>query len=171
MITVLSFVFFLLFFWLFVYFYFISLKFDIDNYWENILEKTRLRLDIIPNLIEILRLFKVGDEKTFFEMVNLRQTVWALRTINHKKVNAELLLSKHLNSLFEIAAKHNAIRMDSVFLFLRKEIQDIGREIEKMSEIYNDSVRIYNKKMSFFLIKRLLVFIGLKTLPVFEFEK
>lgn len=150
----------------FFYLHLQSLRQETLGTWQKIREKTRLRSDMIPLLIETVKKFGVGDPKIVSEMMALRTTSWPIEELTPAKVNAELSLSNDLHSLWDAAKNNQDLSRDTNFLSAKKDITDLGKEIEALEEIYNQKIRNYNKKTELFLLK----FLRIKKLPIFEFE-
>lgn len=153
----------------FLFFYFKSIKQEIDSYFELMIQKAGVRLDKIPNLIETVRPF-TDDTQLIDKVINMRAETWS--TSNKKKrIVAELEISSVLHKLWEKAAGSEELQRNTNFLELKMEFKEIGKEIEEMGEIYNVKVRNYNKLIGFFLLKPFLSLMRFRKMVVFEFER
>lgn len=147
---------------LFLYLYLRSVREDAVSYWKIILDKLRVRNDMIPNLIETVRKHSRAEEKLLQELIVLRAKSLPHEHADGHKVNLELSLTKELHSVWELAAKVPSLALDTNFLSLKKEFHDLGREIDEMVDVYNGKVRALNG--------HLMGILRLKKLQVFEFE-
>ncbi len=153
----------------FLYFYFISIKQEVEAYYELMIQKAGVRLDKIPNLIETVRPF-TDDAELIDKIISMRAGAWAM-TNKKKRIVAELDISSILHKLWEKAAGSTELQRNTNFLELKMEFKEIGKEIEDMGDIYNAKVRNYNKSLNFFLLKPFLSLMRFKKMVVFEFER
>ena len=147
---------------LFLYLHLRGVRDETVNYWIIILDKMRVRNDMIPNLIETVRRHSKDSEKLLSELMMLRSKSWPLEHADGHKVNLELSLTKELHSVWELAGSVPALNVDTNFLALKKDFRDLGKEIDEMVDVYNGKVRSLNGPLV-----RALRF---KKLQVFEFE-
>jgi hypothetical protein len=126
---------------------------------------------MIPNLIETLRRYKVADENFIEALIGLRNTCWPPEEVSSAKVNGELTLSNFLHKIWQAANKRQELLHDIQFLSMQKEMLDLGAEIEKIEDVYNDKVRAFNSKLNFVLIRPFLKVLKLRKMEIFEFEK
>lgn len=152
----------------FLFLYFKGLKEDVHGFWVLMQAKIGLRLDKLPNLIETIRGNSKGQEQTIAEIIKLRNEAWKVTDPSPKKVQLELNLSSDLHGIWDTLAKNGDLQNNVNFLAIRKEIIDLGREIDHMADEYNDKVLHYNKRVGWFL-PFAFVF-GYRKMSVFEFE-
>jgi hypothetical protein len=145
----------------FVYFYFRAIREDVMNYWLLLVDKLRVRLDKIPNLIETVRRHVEGKEDLLLELAKARTETWPI---------AELEVTGILHQAWGIAKEHEVLAKNTNFLSLKMEFKEINKEIEDMGEIYNHKIRKFNGKVGFILWRPMLRLMGFKKLPIFEFE-
>ena len=122
-----------------------SLKDDLNSRWYNLLDKLQYRQDLLPNLIETLRNGGVNTEK----LIALRsaEAVRSSKT-GSDKIFAERDLSKEINNMIEAGLKMSELAVNTNFLELKKDLDDINQEIEEISKDYNEKVRHFNKIIS-----------------------
>ncbi len=153
----------------FLYFYFRSIKQEVDAYYELMIQKVGVRLDKIPNLIETVRHF-TDDKELIYKIIRMRAETWAMAS-KKKRIVAELEISLVLHKLWEKVSVCEELERNTNFLELKMEFKEIGKEIEDMGEIYNAKVRNYNRLLNFFLLRPFLSLTRFKKMVVFEFEK
>lgn len=154
----------------FVYFYFMSLREEIREYWFLVLIKLRIRLDKIPNLIETLRTSTEGQDALINELVSARAETWPIRKAGKDRVHAELGISNKLHEVWKVGKQFEDLKKNTNYLALKMEFKEIGKEIEEMGAIYNNKVRNFNKIVGIVGLKQLLGLMRFKKLPIFEFE-
>jgi len=134
--------------------------------WGTLRDKMRVRLDMIPLLIENLRRNSVADEKMIEKIVKLRTELWPMEELSVSKIQGELLLSQALHELWNFATQQEKLAKDTLFLSLQKNITDLGKEIESTGEKYNEKIRSLHAKNPEMIMK----IFGFKKLFIFEFE-
>jgi LemA protein len=154
----------------FLYIYFRSIRHELDREWQVVLDDLRLRLDMIPNLIETIRQFAPQEKKAINELVKLRSECWPMEKADKLKVQKELAVTTRLRELRTLANKYPELSRDTNFLALGTEFKEVGGEIENSVENYNNRVRRYNRKVRFILFLPVSLLFGFPKMPVFEFE-
>jgi hypothetical protein len=155
---------------LFLYFHLKGIHDEVLLCWKGILEKMRLRNDMIPNLVETVRKCTREEEKLLNSLVALKSKSWPLEESNGPKANAELSLSDDLHAVWRLTQKFPQLNLDTNFLALKKDFRDLGKEIDEQVEVYNKKLRAFNKNADLPLIGQLLAAVHLKKFQVFEFE-
>lgn len=155
---------------LFLYLHLRSVREELVTYWNSILDKLRIRNDMVPNLIETIRKYTTDEEKLINEMIALRSKSWPMEKADAQKVNVELSLTQALHEVWKLGQKIQALHLDTNFLSLKKDFHDLGQEIDGMTEDYNRRVRSFNKRVGFIVIRPFTAFLKLHRFPVFEFE-
>lgn len=152
-----------------------SLRDDINTRWYNIADKLQYRQDLLPNLIETIRLFipkeeLIKHEEFINKTIEIRSRAEKNTNPGAKKIVVEHDLSNHVNQLIKIAKQNNDLRRSTNFLELKKELSDIGDEIEKLTSDYNQKVRHHNDviKRPYNVLPALIMRYKKKT--IFEFE-
>ncbi len=148
---------------LFLYLHLKSVRDEIKAYWKTILDKMRIRDDMVPNLIETVRKYTKDEEKILNELTALRAKSWPMEKADGQKVNAELSLTDDLRAVWKLPQKVPALNLDTNFLSLKKDFHDLGKEIDGMVDVYNKKIRSFNGQVGFALM-------GMNKFPIFEFE-
>lgn len=170
LIPVLSFLVLLAIALLFLYLHLKSVRDELKAYWNMVLDKMRIRDDMVPNLIETVRKYTKDEEKLFQEMIQLRSKSWPMEEANGHKVNVELSLTQSLHEAWKIPQKNPGLNHDTNFLSLKKDFHDLGKEIDGMVDIYNKRVRSFNRRVGFILLRPFFALVRLKKFHIFEFE-
>ncbi len=143
---------------------------EINDYGAAISEKIRLRLDMIPHMIETIKRYSFSDAKLIADIIRMRQKSWPLEDLSIHKVHIELDISAALHALWKEAEQHPDLQKDINFLSLSSEIHTIGKHVEQFQNVYNQRIRSYNGKVNFFMLKPFLSPLGLRSMHIFEFE-
>lgn len=145
---------------LFLYLHLRTMRNDAVAYWREILDKLRIRNDMIPNLIGTVRKYSKDSEILVTDLIALRTKSWPHEDPDGHKVDVELRLTQELHKVWQLGHAIPALALDTNFLSLKKDFHDLGREIDEMVDVYNGKVRGFNGR----------AFFGFKKLQVFEFE-
>lgn len=156
--------------WAFFVLYVKSLLKEVWAHGSTISEKIRLRLDMIPIMIETVKRHSFSDTELIADIVRIRQKSWPIEGLSIHKVHAELSMSAALHAFWEKTVQYQDLQKDIHFLELHAEIHAIGKHIEKLQDFYNHKIRLYNKKVNFFLLKPFLGLFRLHPMSIFEFE-
>lgn len=129
------------------------LRGQVGRAWEKVDEKYRKRQDVLPNLVETVRIH-VGDQEALIgEIVGARALaareyiVGKAGVPGAKKMEYEVALSGLIERLLAVGASAgpgDALARDTNFLQLRKEIGDLNGEIDKLLGEYQGAVAKYN---------------------------
>ncbi len=154
----------------FLYFYFRSLRHELNEQWETVLDSLRLRLDKIPNFLETVRGLTTGQDEKISELAALRSRCWPMNSAEKEKVLAELEISEKLRVLWELGRNFPELEKDTNFLALKSEFKEMNEEIEKAADSYNEEVRRYNRSARNIFFLPFAILFRFSGLPVFEFE-
>ena len=119
---------------------------NIDKAWANIDVLLKKRLDLVPNLVEIVKGYTVYERGILEDLTRIRTSALQAREISEKAQGSETI-SASLKSVFAVAENYPDLRASANFLNLQKEISAIETQIALRREFYNDSVLLYNTKL------------------------
>lgn len=126
-----------------------SLRDDLNARWYNLLDKLQYRQDLVPNLIETVRLF-TPKEKLPLHQALIQKTIDTriLAAKNSKpgseKIIQEHDLSKEIEGLFALGQQYDDLGKSTNYLELKKEFKDIKTALQEMIVDYNFRVRHHN---------------------------
>jgi LemA protein len=153
-----------------VFYYLHSLQHELKEYWDEVLDDLRFRLDKIPNLIETVKIFTSDQDKLISETVALRAESWQLQFPDRQKVYKELAVSEKIKALFGLQKQYPDLNKDTNFLSLKTEFKELSIQTEKSSEKYNDMVRSHNKAADALILKPFMLLFRFARKPIFEYE-
>jgi LemA protein len=146
------------------------LRSEVDDQWELIDEDLRKRHDLLPNLVETLRVFDREKEELIAAVVEVRARAARLDERDGHKVAIEHELSGLINKMVDLRKDNRDLAQDTNFLELKKEIADIEENMEERSGHYNEMVRKMNKVVSMWWMKPLVKGLKMKKMKIFEVE-
>jgi LemA protein len=132
-----------LFFVIAIYNGLITLRNNIDKAWANIDVLLKKRLDLIPNLVEIVKGYATYERSVLEEITKIRASALLAQGIPEKARGSEAV-STSLGSVFALAENYPDLKASENFLNLQKELATIETQIAQRREFYNDSVLLYN---------------------------
>jgi len=138
--------------------------------WEKIYLLVRKRQDMVPNLIETVRVYSKNDEVLLQELIRYRQVAVQFSHAIAQKVEAEILLNKEIAKTFMLEKGNNNLAIDTNFLELKKDFRDNQTAIIMHTNNYNDMVRQYNNSLGGILFAPLGFILGYRKANIFEVE-
>ncbi len=148
-----------------------GLKKQIAEQWEKVDEKLRKRQDLIPNLIETLRMYDQNQEVLIKNLIEQRMRAAKEYFAGPKKIEYEYDVSKSIGEIFGLAVGNKNFGSDTNFLELKKEIEDLMTGIEEESKKHNEIVRKYNQQKDSWILAILAKVFGFKEADIFEGER
>lgn len=147
------------------------LKRELDAQWELIDESLRKRYDLIPNLIETVRKFTAAEEELVERVIKCRHKVAGKVSKDMDRIVTEHEFTFDINDLINLAPKYPDMARDTNYLELRKEIDDLEKNIEEKTARYNEMVRFYNNHRKAVILAPIAIFGGFGMESIFEAEK
>lgn len=147
-----------------------TIRDEINTRWYNLADKLQYRQDLIPNLIETIKIYTTEHEKIIEQAIQIRVRAGKNVKPGADKIIVEHDLSSHINQLLDLALGNPGLAQDTNYLELKKELKDIRKELDEISNEYNKKVRNHNRsiKKIYNVIPALLMRYSKK--KIFEFE-
>ena len=137
-------------------FYIISINNSLINSRNKVLNKfsaidvvVKRRVDLVPELVNIVKGYTKHEENTFKEIAKIRSSVVKAETINDK-VNSDIKLSKEINNLLVLSENYPELKSNTNFLKLQEELVNCEDKIAYARDFYNESVMRYNNMVESF---------------------
>ncbi len=129
----------------FVYLYnrFVSLRNHIDEALSSIDIQIKRRYDLIPNLVEIVKGYAAHEKETLERVIQARNLTQNARTMK-EKAQAENLLTETLKNLFALSESYPDLKANQNFLELQRTLTEIEENILQARRYYNAEVRDFN---------------------------
>jgi LemA protein len=142
----------------------------VEAEWWLLYESLSKKSDLIPNLIETIRMYDQSKEDLFKQLIDQRSAYNKEYFPFPSKIEKELDLNKTLKEVVDWAVQQDRLKSDTNFLELKKEIYDLNKNIEERTRTYNTMVRYYNDRRNFSLIKPVATLFKYDHLNIFETE-
>ena len=127
------------------------------------------RYDLISRLVDTVKGY-MQYKKTVLLQVTALRTAWSNVKDDENvqnKISASNQISNSLKSIFADVENYPDLKASQNFLQLQNELVEIEDQIADRREFYNDSVNIYNIKISVIPNNLLSGPLGFKRLPFF----
>lgn len=144
---------------------------EVAQQWEPVDEELRKRQDLIPNLIETVKVFVSNQEQLLEQIIQERQRAAREYLPGIRKIEFEHDLSISLGKLFEMRKNSRDLATDTNFLELKKEISDLSDNVHEKTKKYNEMVRYYNKHRKSFLLGPIARVFKYGNMDIFEMER
>jgi len=151
----------------FTYNSFVGLRHKVKNAWAQIDVQLKRRVDLIPNLVEVVKGYASHEKETFEKVVTARNLA-ANATSVEDKIAANNQLTGALKTLFAVSEAYPELKANTNFIELQEALTKTEDKIMFARQFYTDTVTMYNVKIERFpanIIARIFNFVEQ---PVFE---
>lgn len=145
----------------------ITLKNRTDEAWSDIDVQLKRRYDLIPNIMETVRVYAAHEAGTFQKVTDARTAAMNAKTVA-EHAQAENMLSQTLKSLFAVAEAYPELKANQNFLHLQQELSDTEDKIQAARRFYNGNVRDFNTKLQVFPTNMIGNTLGFQARDFFE---
>ncbi len=137
-------------------FYIIGINNSLINSHNKVLNKfsaidivIKRRVDLVPELVNIVKCYIRHEANTFKEITKIRRSAIKAETINDK-VNSDIKLAKEVNNLLVLSENYPELKSNTNFIKLQEELVNCEDKIAYAREFYNESVMKYNNMVETF---------------------
>lgn len=118
----------------------------VDEARANINAFLKRRIDLLPNLVEIVKGYAAHERETLEKVTNARGAAMGAKTAA-EQIQAENMLTQALKSIFAVAENYPDLKASTNFLQLQNELSNIEGELQNARRIYNGMVQDFNVKI------------------------
>lgn len=115
----------------------------VSEAWSGIDVQLKLRHDLVPNLIELVKRYTKHEQDVLVEVVEKR-TAKAVSGKAALASSEEGALSQSLKTLFAVVESYPDLKADKSFLEFQENLIKIEDQLQYARRYYNGSVRDYN---------------------------
>ena len=141
----------------------------VSNSWAQIGVELKVKINLIPNLIEVTKQY-AEYEKDLFESITEQRT----KLINSESANENIQnnadLNKYINKLYAVAEGYPELKANVTFLNLQNKITDIEEKIAVYRQFYNDTVMLHNRFIQSFPHNIIAGMFGHKEIEYLKFD-
>ena len=125
-------------------------KNQIENAWSQIDVQLKRRIDLIPNLVEIVKGYAAHERETLEAVIAARNSAMAAPDTPAAQAAADNELSGALRQLFALGEAYPDLKANQNFLALQEELTATEGRVAYARQFYNDSVLTYDNKLESF---------------------
>jgi len=121
----------------------------VDNSWANVEAQYQRRMDLIPNLVNVVESYAEFEKETLTEVTQLR-TQWQTSQSAEEQVQTTNEFETALSKLLLITENYPDLKADQNFLSLQDSLAETENMVAVARTRYNDAVRSYNTAVQVF---------------------
>jgi len=133
----------------FAYNQFVQLRNNRSQSFSDVDVQMKLRYDLIPNLVEVVKGYATHEKGTFEKIAELRSAAMRAGTLA-ERATAEIALSGALSGIFALAENYPDLKANQNFLSLQQELSDIENKIAAARRFFNNTTKEYNTSIQSF---------------------
>jgi len=145
----------------------VRLRNMVENAWAQIDVQLKRRIDLIPNLVEVVKGYAKHENETFENVVKARNMAASATTVE-ESIDANNQLTGALRTLFAVAEAYPELKANTNFMHLQSELTDTEDKVMYARQFYNDTVTRYNIKIQIFPGNIIANMFGFTKQPLFE---
>ena len=123
------------------------LKNRVKNQWAQIDVQLKRRFDLIPNLVETVKGYTKHESETLEAVIKARNTYVTAGT-PEAQMKADGELTQAISKLFALTESYPDLKANTNFQHLQEELTQTESKIASARQFYNDTVMLYNNKVS-----------------------
>jgi len=121
----------------------VRLNQGVDNSWANVETQYQRRIDLIPNLVNVVQSYAQFEQETLTEITALRSQ-WQTSASAEQQVQTANQFESTLSKLLLITENYPQLRASEQFIALQDSLAETENMISVARTRYNDAVRQYN---------------------------
>lgn len=135
---------------------------------EFVDEKIRARHDVVPFLVEVLKNTGIAVSD---KIISARDKSRRVYFASADKIETEYDLSHEIDGVIDLGMKSPSCTKNPNFLEVKREIEELNKDIENRTKQYNDTVLKFNSARKSLVLKPLSLVMRTKQALIFQFEK
>ena len=125
----------------------VVLKNRVKDQWAQIDVQLKRRFDLIPNLVETVKGYTKHESETLEAVIKARNT-YVSATLPEDQMKADGELTQAISKLFALTESYPDLKANTNFQALQQELTETESKIAAARQFYNDTVMVYNNKVS-----------------------
>ena len=125
----------------------VVLRNRVKDQWAQIDVQLKRRFDLIPNLVETVKGYTKHESETLEAVIKARNT-YVSATLPEDQMKADGELTQAISKLFALTESYPDLKANTNFQALQQELTETESKIAAARQFYNDTVMIYNNKVS-----------------------
>lgn len=143
---------------------------DVKNAWSAIEVQLKRRHDLIPNIVEAVKVYAAHERQTLEAVIRARQA--ATKSSENVEATAEMekTLSRSLRALFALAEAYPNLKASENFMALQAQLAATENKIGFARHFYNDCAMLYKNHIEMFPGNIVAGLFHFRAEPFFETE-
>lgn len=129
----------------------------------------KLRFDLIPNLVKVVKGYNKHEKEIMIEITELRKSALASTDEKEKLEYANKILPK-LRNLIAVAESYPEIKSSILYKDLMQQLVDVEDRLVAARRIYDSNVNIYNTTIEVFPSNLLANIFGFRREELFKID-
>ncbi len=125
----------------------VALRNRVKDQWAQIDVQLKRRFDLIPNLVETVKGYTKHESETLEAVIKARNT-YVSATVPEEQMKADGELTQAISKLFALTESYPELKANTNFQALQQELTETESKIAAARQFYNDTVMVYNNKVS-----------------------
>ncbi len=121
----------------------VRLNQGVDNAWANVETQYQRRVDLIPNLVNVVQSYAGFERDTLTQITALRSQ-WQTAPDVNKQVETSNQIESALSKILLIAENYPDLKAGAQFISLQDNLAETENMVSVARTRYNDAVRNYN---------------------------
>ena len=138
-----------------------------ENAFADIDVQLKQRHDLIPQLVETVKVYMNHENKTIVEVTQARTAALSARNIG-EKIDAESKLSSALSGLKVSLEAYPDLKASANFIILQEEISDVENKLAAVRRYFNSTTKEYNNAVETFPANIMAGMFGFRREKMFE---
>ena len=105
------------------------------------------RYDLIPNIVNTVKGYAKHEKETLEGVINARNKAVSAGSVDDK-INADNEVTQAISRLFALTESYPDLKANTNFQALQQELTETESKIAAARQFYNDTVMVYNNKVS-----------------------
>lgn len=129
----------------------------------------KLRFDLIPNLVKVVKGCTNHEKEVLTEITKLRKQAISSTDEKEKLEYANKILPK-LRNLIAVAESHPEIKSNTLYKNLMEQLVEVEDRLVAARRIYDSNVNIYNTSIEIFPVNFIAYMFGFKREELFKID-
>lgn len=125
----------------------VKLRNRVKDQWAQIDVQLKRRFDLIPNLVETVKGYTKHESETLEAVIKARNS-YVTASVPEEQMKADGELTQAVSKLFALTESYPELKANTNFQALQSELTETESKIASARQFYNDTVMVYNNKVS-----------------------
>jgi len=122
---------------------------NVDKTWADVETQYQRRVDLIPNLVNVVQSYAKYEQETYSKITELRSQ-WQTASTQEQQVKTANEFESAISKLLLITENYPQLKADTQFTGLQDNLAETENMISVARTRYNDAVRSYNTAVQAF---------------------